>query len=189
MPIEERKREVDMLALYPRQEEKTFYTTTDGTEFDNKKEAIEYDDLWEAITDFKKIFSEEKSNFRPGNHSLNDVVAPIDLGPYKVLDCFWIKAMTKNDEKALESFIKKAYNITTAVSLSKEDANKSIGGNWIYCIAVEPSDKRRKSGLLWISLKVIKKKLAVINNNLPDNKNRVECVSSNDYLDLDLDLD
>jgi hypothetical protein len=101
MPVKKVDIEVDVLALFPRKEKKTFYVTTDKTEFTKKSEATAYEKRWLAIREFQNDFSENKNNFRLGDSIFNEVAFPINLESYDVLDCFWIKFMTDEDVEKL----------------------------------------------------------------------------------------
>jgi hypothetical protein len=81
------------------------------------------------------------------------------------------------------SFTKDAYGLCPFDKVGENETHPRCKG-WIYCMIVDPLDKRKNRGMFWTSLESIENKMNIIKNNLPYNKNRIEPIEDT-LLDFD----
>ncbi len=182
MAVEKIEKLVDAFSLSPKKVKEYVYKATDGKEFILQKDAIKYDKKYVLMDEFKKHFSEEKSNFKIGSKELNESLFIIkDYNDSIFKDCFWVKVDNEQEGTILEKFCKKFYLLGFNNYINKEDIAYN---GWIYVVVIKNSTI---TGTYWVSKKQLENIVNVIQNNFPENiKNVIKNKKVNKFEIMDV---
>lgn len=154
--------------------EKEVWEASDGTCFKMKVEAQGYQNKLDFLNKFKETFNKEKNNFKISDNNIALLYSSVFKDEWPVIDYFCVKISLETEIQELLDFCNCFYDLKNEMG-SWDKREKKIPLGWLYVFFVAKPTKvgyedhyyRGEKFGYYLSEKVLKEHIKVLQNNLP----------------------